>query len=99
MVNTISEIDLYRYNKGAGDSHWLAAMIVDNGDLQLEGYDIGDSVEEFWGDDDYEYWVTVASNYKDTLLLHLLKERFKDSSSFMAWLKQKDIPYQFDSYV
>jgi hypothetical protein len=29
------------------------------GDLVLEGHDTGDFVEEVWGDDDYEYWLTV----------------------------------------
>ena len=27
--------------------------------LTVEGYDIGDSVEEYWGDSDYEYSITI----------------------------------------
>jgi hypothetical protein len=30
-----------------------------NGNLVVEGYDIGKMVKEYWGDSDYEYSVTV----------------------------------------
>ena len=30
-----------------------------NGNLVVEGYDIGKRVEEYWGDSDYEYTTTV----------------------------------------
>lgn len=29
-------------------------------DLVVEGYDIGKSVEEYWGDSDYEYSTTIV---------------------------------------
>ena len=41
------------------------------GNLILEGYDIGKSVEEYWGDSDYEYSATVASEEVDKLYLLL----------------------------
>ena len=28
-------------------------------DLKLDGYDIGKTVDEMWGDSDYEYSITV----------------------------------------
>ena len=31
----------------------------ENGDLVVEGYDIGKTVKEYWGDSDYEYAVRV----------------------------------------
>ena len=37
----------------------LTAGFNDEGELVLEGYDIGAFVEEVWGDSDYEYWLTV----------------------------------------
>jgi hypothetical protein len=91
-----------------GLSVFLDAKINEQGDLELEGQDVGASVEAHWGDSDYEYWVVVPKDYKDTVLLWLLKERFdaapspapfKNDCEFMEWLKAKSIPYQFSSYV
>ena len=39
----------------------LRAAITEEGDLQLEGQDVGSLVQEFWGDFDYEYWITVPA--------------------------------------
>jgi len=33
----------------------------DGEDLKLDGYDIGKTVEDMWGDSDYEYSITVES--------------------------------------
>ena len=77
----------------------LTAKIMDNDNLLLEGYDIGDFPESFWGDSDYEYWLMVDSDYKDTILLWLIKERFENDSKFREWLNEKGIPSEFDSWV
>ncbi len=82
----------------------LDILINDTDDLVMEGYDYGPDVEEFFGDDDYEYWVTVPKEYKDLVLLNLIKEKFTSksksgpSSAFMNWLKKKGIPYEFVSF-
>lgn len=86
-------------SKAERDSRYLDAKIDDEGNLVLEGYDIGDTVKEYWGDSDYEYWLTVSQEYKDTVLLSLIQERFGNSSEFMTWLEEKDIPHKFDSWV
>lgn len=39
----------------------------DGEDLKLDGYDIGKTVEEMWGDSDYEYTITVDSGNLDKL--------------------------------
>ena len=39
----------------------------------MEGQDIGDAPEQILGDEDYEYWVTVRKEYKDWLLLNLIR--------------------------
>lgn len=81
------------------DKRYLDALIDDKGNLVLEGYDIGDSVKEFWGDSDYEYWLTVSQEWKDTVLLLLIKERFALSSDFQTWLEEKEIPSEFNSWI
>ncbi|MDP9438101.1 MAG: hypothetical protein M3P49_05080, partial [Actinomycetota bacterium] len=61
----------------------------------------GPSLEEFMGEDEYEYFVRVSEGHKDRLLLHLIKEVFGKgaiSSDFMKWLDKKKIPYEFNSY-
>lgn len=86
-------------SKSAEISVHLVAKIGDDGRLVLEGYDAGSMVEALWGDSDYEYWLTVDKKYKDTILLHLIKERFADDPEFRDWLIGKGIPHQFESWV
>lgn len=76
----------------------LVARIDETGDLILEGYDRGAYVEKMWGNSDYEYWLKIPAAYKDTILLHLLNERFETDSKFMEWLKDKKIPYDFSTW-
>ncbi|HUY00034.1 MAG TPA: hypothetical protein VMV49_10805 [Candidatus Deferrimicrobium sp.] len=77
----------------------LEACIDDQGDLVLEGYDIGDFVKEYWGDSDYEYWLRVKAEHVPAVLLWLIQERFKTDSEFRNWLDAKKIPSQFDNYI
>jgi hypothetical protein len=88
--------------EGGGTSSTLSVAFNERGDLVMEGQDVGRAPEEVFGDDDYEYWVTVPADQKDRLLLHLVKalvdEGATPSSSFMAWLKEREIPYEFSSF-
>jgi hypothetical protein len=76
----------------------LTARIGAGGDLILEGFDYGEFVEEVFGDDDYEYSLTVKADYKDTILLNLIKEKFANDSEFKLWLDEKQIPSEFWSF-
>ena len=96
--NRIKEIQLID-SKSDRVSVRLVAKIEDDGDLVLEGYDIGPLVKEQWGDSDYEYWLRVDKDYKDTILLWLIKERFPTDSEFREWLDEKEIPNKFNSWV
>ena len=88
------------YDDRIGDkAHYeLTAIVKDTGDLVLEGYDIGPTVEKCKGDIDYEYWRTVKAEHVPLVLLHLIKDRFKDESEFRVWLEEKGIPSIFTSY-
>ena len=94
----INEIKLREMEVRGGKSY-LDAVIRENGDLVLSGQDVGEFVQQVWGDWDYEYWVTVKSDYKDTVLLHLIKDKFDSETKFQEWLKSKDIPCEFTSYA
>ena len=76
----------------------LTTRINEDGDLILDGYDSGKLVEEVWGSDNYEYSLSVKAEYKDTILLNLIKERFKHDSEFRSWLDEKQIPSDFWSW-
>ena len=90
--------DLVIYDDKTFDSyHGLTAKIGDNGDLILEGIDAGKDVEELFGDSDFEYWLTIPKDFKETILLHLIKERFTSAHDMKAWLEQKEIPATFES--
>jgi hypothetical protein len=93
----ISKIKLIE-SKSERLSIYLSAKIEENGNLVLEGQDLGEFVEERYGDGDYEYSLTVKAEYKDTILLNLIKERFADDSKFRDWLDEKQIPCEFWSF-
>lgn len=82
-----------------GGKSYLDAEIRENGDLVLDGCDNGEFIKKMWGDFDYEYWVTVKSDYKDTVLLNLIQQNFDSESKFMGWLKEREIPCEFMSYA
>lgn len=63
---------------------FIDASINENGDLVVSGQDFGPIVRELFGDSDYEYWLTVASDNKDKVLKALVKHFFQievDTSS------------------
>ena len=51
----------------------IEAEINDNGDLSINGQDIGKAPQEAFGDSDYEYWLTVSNKYKDIMLIALIE--------------------------
>ena len=77
----------------------LVAKIDDDENLVFEGYDVGETSRKYWGDSDYEYWLVINKDYKDTILLWLIKECFEDDSHFKNWLDDKGIPSEFNSWA
>ena len=74
------------------DFSTLEAMIDDNGELLLEGYDKGEAPQKFWGDEDYEYWWIIKKKYKKKIMRLLVKEQFDSADDFKKWLDEKGIP-------
>lgn len=89
--------------KGGKTSIHVRAEIDDRGNLLISGQDVGEAAREFWGDDDYEYWLLVESAEKDHLLLKLIQHVYggkpRAFEEFLAWVKANGIPYTFDSYA
>ncbi len=96
-MDPITRIVIRHEKTTTGYSELIARVDV-SGELVLDGCDAGASVEETTGDWDYEYWVTVSPLFKDTVLLHLIKERFNSVHEMSEWLGSLGIPSKFMSY-
>jgi len=86
----------------------LVEAYFENGDLLIDGYDIGERVKEFWGDSDYEYTTRVVAASLPALyaalgisgdqqfLLLTLADRFHDNdcySKIQKFLEDHKVPY------
>ena len=74
----------------------LSAEISDDADLIIKDYFIGKMAQEVYSHDDSESCVTLKKEFKDTLLLRLLKGRFKQSSELREWLDSNSVPYELE---
>lgn len=78
-------------------------MLKDDGAIVLEGQDIGPTVEEVWGDTDYEYWVRVASPSLSKLAFELLREKFAGRldavTAFRDWCRAHGVEHEFGNYA
>jgi len=90
-MDPISKITI-RYEKTEDGYSELLAEINDAGDLVLDGCDAGRGVERAFGDWDHEYWLTIPKEYRDSVLLHLIKDRFASVHDLKAWLDERGIP-------
>ena len=93
-----------RLYESRGDTTVLIDVeIAEDGRLEVSGQDLGDAPEKYWGDSDYEYWVSVRPEHKDWVLLALIERLYGGNSSvvseFMEFLRSRGIPYEFDSWV
>jgi hypothetical protein len=77
--------------------HLLDAEIGDDGDLVLTGHEPDDLPKAAFGATEYASRRTIAAEWKDTLLLLLLRERFKSDAMFQQWLERNGIPYEYVS--
>lgn len=99
------------------DNENIRVMInlgFDGEDLKLDGYDIGKSVSDMWGDSDYEYSITVSEVELPRLyelnqvpfgnkkkLISVLAKFLSDNkaySLFHDYLKENTIPFTCFSY-
>ena len=89
-------------SQGGSTSIHIDARIEESGDLVISGQDIGDAPEEFFGDLDYEYWLTVPAAEKDRLLLALIEKHYAGDSTVVSALRElmesKHIACNFHSH-
>ena len=98
--------------RDAGGLRHLSAMIAPNGDVRIEGQDLGRGVEAFWGEGftEYEYAMTIqaadvpalrAALGEKTNLLAALQKRFSDPAEQdpKSFLEAHAVPYTFWSRI
>jgi hypothetical protein len=90
----------------------LWASLTPNGDVQIEGQDLGDGVENFWGKSytEYEYAMTIQATDVPALLdalgsetdvLSALQKHFENSNTSdpKSFLEEHGVPYEFWSRI
>ena len=91
------------YEEQGGTSRFIDAEIGEGGDLLVVGQDVGKAPREWWGDSDYEFWVSVESERKDDVLLALLERLCRGSPSaldeFRKLLESRAINFEFVTWA
>ena len=57
-------------------SHSVYAEYGQNGDLTLSSHHYGSDVETFWGNDEYEYYLTIDKDALSKFMIHCLAKGF-----------------------
>ena len=73
--------------------HLIEVLLNDAGDLILRGHEPDEMPRAAFGTQEYEQRLEIPAEFKDTILLLLLKERFKTDGMFQQWLERHGIPY------
>ena len=77
--------------------------VPDEGALRLSCQDMGETVEQFWGDDDYEFWVDVPVGELRKLVFVLLREKYAGRSGavdeFRDFCKREGVEHQWMSWT
>ena len=83
----MEKVTLYKF-KNSNISITIEAYFNQKGDLVVEGYDIGSTVEDVWGDSDYEY-VTIVPPDEQKKLYKLMKVPFREKEELLRAIAQK----------
>jgi hypothetical protein len=91
------------YEERGETSRFIDTEIGEGGDLLVLSQDVGKSPREWWGDEDYEFWVTVPSERKDDVLLALMGRLYGGSSSavgdFREFPESRGISFEFATWA
>ena len=86
LFNMEDSIDLYSFENE--DIRISIVARFENEDLIIDGYDIGKSVKNYWGDSDYEYMITVKKEDIQSLYTALNIETGNKASLLKALAKR-----------
>jgi hypothetical protein len=74
--------------------------LEDDGRIKVDAQDIGPTVTEFRGHDDYEFWVRVPPASVSKLALELLREKFSGQLGAVDafWCKAHGVEHKFEAW-
>ena len=100
-MNEQHAAELYR-QEGA-NSRFVNLTVKPDGSVLMEAQDMGEKVEQIWGDSDYEYWVHVAPPSLPKLAFELLREKFAGRldavEAFRDWCQAHGVEHEFGNYA
>jgi hypothetical protein len=74
-----------------------------DGSVFLDAQDMGKTVEEIWGDSDYEFWVDVPATALRKLVFALLRERYagrpRAVDEFNDFCEKEGIDHKWDNWI
>ena len=77
--------------------------LEDDGTIKMDAQDIGPTVTRIWGDDDYEFGVSVPAASLPQLAFELLREKFLGQlgavDAFREWCTTHGVQHEFDSWI
>ncbi len=86
----------------ASDGWILDALINSDGSLSLEDYSFGSLAWQIFGDSDVEIFLRTPKEYRDKILLLLVREYLSREKmsihTFKDWLTQNEIPFEMNTF-
>jgi hypothetical protein len=77
--------------------------VGDDGAIRMDAQDMGPTVEQVWGDGDYEFWVHVRKEAVGALAFALLREKFSGQrgavDAFRDFCKTHGIEHEFGNWA
>lgn len=84
------------------DRRSVELHLHDDGGLQLNAIETGPEVQNFWGTENYEYWVNIPLAELGKLAFHLLRERYAGQSEaaeeLRAFCERNGIDHRFEEW-
>lgn len=94
--------DVVYESRGDGSTTRIWVTQDVNGDMQIAGQDVGAAPREFFGDSDYEYWVTIPWEHSRDITLELLRALAHrppgGTTPIIEWLREHSIPFTTGSF-
>lgn len=85
------------------ESRSVRLTCANDGAITMDAQDIGPSIAAVAGDDEYEFWVTIASTELPKLAFELLREKFAGQldavDAFRDWCKVHGVEHRFGNWV
>ena len=101
---------ILRDEKTATDTRFLSARLNEQGDLVIEGQDLGQGVKDIFDCIEYEWAWTIKSEHLPAMkkalsanngILDALKQHFSDknAANLHSFIKDHEIPHEFWSRI